>query len=436
MFSLYNIGDSLWIWEKGNDFQNIMGTFSGLTAFTGIIASLLFYKLEKIAFVWAISNALIFGVFALSINLTGDFIVNLIIFVPIFIIMMVRQLFGKRITQYRLSWDILMMLIVIFIIAFIALYFLTPTMNQWWAKIINKTSVKYGDNFNYYWISRILDTLINSISIIVLIMMVLGIKYTWYGWIVKNLLCMIFFGGIGVLNISILLMNIFYLIMDVFIIVMSKNMKSTRVAIIGPGAVGKTTVIDNMKKFLVENNIKKFDERRGFITDEFNKYMGDMKNNAFRMQQEFFKKRIQQFRELNGHSAGLMDRHSTDDFIFSRAHILVGNFSEEQTKKWMKLEKKYFRILNRFEKLDILFLLMQSNKVIEDRRKQRSSSEEFRSTETKNTEFFKEVNKMYHDEPSIIYKAFLFSKKQVIIFNENSEKTAKQIEGVINENLG
>lgn len=434
-FSLYNVTDSSWVWQHGGSVQKVLGTLSGLAAFTGIIASLLFYKLEKIAITWAIANALIFGLFALSINLTGDFIVNLFWFVPIFVIMIIRQVKGNGITQYRLSWDISLMLVVVFIVAFISFYFLTPIMNKWWSNVINQTSAEYGVNFNYYWVSRIIDTLVNSISVVVLIMMVLGIKWTWYGWILKNVLAMIFFAGVGMVDVSIIIMNIFFLIMDIFIIVISKNMKTTRVAIIGPGAVGKTTVIRNMEDFLVKNNIKKFDERKGFITDEFDGYMDDMKNNAFRMQQEFFKKRIQQFRELNKHSIGLMDRHSTDDFIFSRVHIQVGNFTGEQAKTWMKLEKKYFRVLNRLEKLDILFLLMQSDKIIESRRTSRSSTEEFRSTETKNTEFFKEVNKMYNDETSIMYKAFKFSKKQVIINNEDSEKTAKKIEVEIYENL-
>lgn len=267
----------------------------------------------------------------------------------------------------------------------------------------------------------------NALTLVGMIMMVKGYKQTWYLWVIKNIVAILFFGGIAVIDVSILIMNISFLILMFFIIHAELKKKTLRVAIIGPGAIGKSTVIKYLKPFLEENNIQLFDEREGIITDQFSDYMNNMKKYAYEMQVGFFDKRISQLKKLCALDKGLMDRHSTDDFIFSRLHIEQKNFSQEQIKKWNKKEKRYWRTLQSLPKLDLLFILMGSDEVIESRRDNRSASEEFRETELKNKEFFKKANAMYHDPESIMYKAFEFSKEQIFIENIDSKQTSKKI---------
>jgi nicotinamide mononucleotide transporter len=101
-----------------------------------------------------------------------------------------------------------------------------------------------------------------------------------------------------------------------------------KIAIIGPGAVGKTTII----KYL-EEDLKEFEfiyERQDIINENFGRYMEDMHSNAFEMQKNFFAYRKEEIKKLNNLKNGIIDRHLIDDFIFPQVHIEVNNFTEEE----------------------------------------------------------------------------------------------------------
>ncbi|NQZ29262.1 MAG: nicotinamide mononucleotide transporter [Mycoplasmatales bacterium] len=425
VFSLYSVSYNSWIWESGGTWKRVLGTLSGLAAFTGILATFLFWKRNPHS-LFAFINAILFGLFALSVNLTGDFLVNFFWIIPVLIFTNIRSKKSKM-TIYRLTKYSITSLVCIFVIGFVFFIMVNPLMNNLWIKILKINDFTYGTNFKFYWGGRILDSLMNALTLVGMIMMVKGYKQTWYLWVIKNIVAILFFGGIAVIDVSILIMNISFLILMFFIIHAELKKKTLRVAIIGPGAIGKSTVIKYLKPFLEENNIQLFDEREGIITDQFSDYMNNMKKYAYEMQVGFFDKRISQLKKLCALDKGLMDRHSTDDFIFSRLHIEQKNFSQEQIKKWNKKEKRYWRTLQSLPKLDLLFILMGSDEVIESRRDNRSASEEFRETELKNKEFFKKANAMYHDPESIMYKAFEFSKEQIFIENIDSKQTSKKI---------
>ena len=433
LFSLYSVSDNNWIWDNGNDWQKILGTISGLAAFTGIFATILFFQREKKAYYFAISNAVLFGIYALSVNLTGDFIVNLIWYVAVFIYMIIKER-KDQLKNRRITLEMYIFIGATFIVGFLFFWFLTPYINKEWGKLINFNTT-YGSNFNYYWASRVLDTLSNTISIITIIMMIKGYWQTWFFWIAKDVISITLFGGIGFVNISIIIMNIVYLLISIYILYKYFSTKIIRIAFIGPGAVGKSTTINYLSDFFKKYGFILIDERTETDNNNFKKYMSDLKNNAFKAQVNFFEKRIEQSWRLHSVEKGIMDRHSTDDFLFSHLHIKLGNFSENEIFKWKKLEKKYWRELRSMPKLDHLFLLMADNKIIEDRRNERSSLDYFRKEEKTNTDFFRKVNNEYNDPNNIMRKAFIFSKNVHEIVNSDSKKTSKLIRKIIMNNF-
>jgi len=411
------------------EYEVMERTISGLAAFTGIFATILFFERNKKAYYFAISNAILFGVYALSVNLTGDFLVNLFWYSIVFIYMIFKD--RKSIMKNRrISPKAYLLMSLIFILGFLFFWFTTPIINTAWGNIIGQNA-QYGNNFRYYWISRIIDTLSNTISIVTIILMIRGYWQTWIFWIIKDVISIFLFAGIGFINVSIIIMNLIYLLLATYILFKHLSTRTIRVAFIGPGAVGKSTVIKNLSTFFKENSFTMIDERTETDNNNFKKYMSDLKNNAFVAQVGFFEKRIEQAWRLHSIKRGVMDRHSTDDFLFSRLHIKLGNFSKEEISKWNKLEKKYWQELKSMPKIDHLFLLMADNETIEKRRHNRSSSDYFRKEEEKNKDFFRIVNQEYNDPNNIMRKAFIFSKNIHEIVNIDSKNTAKIIKDIL-----
>lgn len=435
LFSLYSVSDAQWIWEKGNTWQKLLGTSSALVTFTGILAIFSFFHRLKKGYFFAILNAFFYGIFALSVNLMGDFIVNILLFCPILFFQGYKDWKNDLLKNRCLNkfWSI--NFIVLFAVLFLFFYFLTPPLNLFWGNIINQNAT-YGANFNFYGSGRILDTIFNCISVVGLLFMIMGYWQTWIIWIIKDIVGILLFSGLAFINISLVIMNVVFLIMSSYILWLSLKQKTLKVAIIGPGAAGKTTIINHLKPFLEKNNFTLIDERNEVKNNQFSKYMDDLKANAYEMQLFFFEQRIKQAWKLHSLSRGLMDRHSIDDWLFSHVHIKEKNFSEPEIKKWFKKEKKYLRILSSMPKLDIVFLIMADNEVIEKRRQKRSQDDKYRETETKNKNFFQVVNAEYNNQDSILYTNLKrFAKKHEIFKNNNSKETAKKIEDILSSKL-
>lgn len=244
-----------------------------------------------------------------------------------------------------------------------------------------------------------------------------------------------FFLGVGIFDISVMLINLIYAIFSIYIRIQITKEKKLQVAIIGPGAAGKTTILDELKEYFKSINMIVFDERK-FLDGKFEEYMKNMKLNAFEMQELFFKERYKQIIQMQFTNFSIIDRHLIDDVIFPQAHIELKNFDDIQKQKWQKIEWKYLRKLESKPKLDVLFVLRVKYEDIQNRRKIRSSQEESRKheIEPENDKFFRLVNKIYYDENSKwISLSKKFAKKVIIFDNEEKEKIKKEIIRVINE---
>lgn len=213
------------------------------------------------------------------------------------------------------------------------------------------------------------------------------------------------------------------------------NEKSFRFALVGPGAVGKSTVISFLNDYLINNGFEKIDERE-YIDLGFGGYMSDMKSHAFNTQVKFFSKRLEQIKRLSSENRALMDRHLIDDFIFPQAHIAVGNFSEAEANEWKNIEKKYWEELSKLPKLDLVIILLAPYETIQKRREERAKIEEFRKEELNNDAFFEKVNRIYYDKESVLYKAAdEFANEKLIIENFNSKETAINIREIIDRKI-
>lgn len=434
-FSVYSISNNELVWESGETYQRVLGSFSGFAAFTGIIATIKFYKREHSSFVYSMINAILFGAFSLSINLTGDFIVNVFWYIPLMLFLFIKIKKGEKTLVYRLTNEKTILLLILFILVFLLFWFLNPLLNNVLSEIVG-TNTDYGSYFKYFYFAKFLDALMNSICIIAVVMMMLGIKETWYIWIPKNIAGIIFFSGVGIVNVSIILMNVIYLLISILIIVKNINRKELKIAIVGPGAVGKTTVIKHCKEFLENNHFKTIQEREVFINDNYDSYMNNMKEEAFKTQKLFFMKRMDQIERMQFEPRALMDRHIIDDFIFPLVHIKIGNFTDEEAIEWKSIQSKYWKKMKNKPKLDILFILLADDSTIETRRSKRSEIDRYRKEETKNTIFFREVNKLYHSNDSILYEAAnKFAKDVVVLKNVDSLNTSKEIISIVNKKL-
>lgn len=389
-FSLYSVSSKSWVWDEQYNIQKIFGVMAGLAAFSGLLAVYLFSKNDKNAYWFAYTNALSFGLFALSINLSGDFLVNIIWYIPLLAYSQIKR-WDSKFWKYEELWYLLLL-----ILTFVIFIVLNPYFNIAISKIVGLSNFGYGSFFQYYWISRVLDSYTLSICVVAMVMMIRNYRFVWYVWCTKNIVSIIIFSGIGILNVSAILMNVFYLALSIFIIIEKTKApkKDIRIAFIGPGAVGKTTTINYLKDFFAKNGIEVVSERPD--DDLFIKYMKDMKKYAFEAQKAFFGYRLEQVRELSQMPRGMMDRHLIDDFIFPHVHIKEGNFNEAQSKEWQKNNLEFQHQLSENKKLDLLFVFTSSNEVIESRRIKRSKSA--RSEEISNEsnkDFFRQVNKEY-----------------------------------------
>ncbi len=432
VFSLYSVNGHNWIWQDLGGIQKIFGILSGTSAFTGIIAVLLFSKKHSHAFLWAYTNAILFGLFALSVNLAGDFIVNIVFYIPAMVIVQFTRRRNKAIT---LNKNCLFTFVITGAILFTIFFFLNPQLNSLVGNIMSFSQFTYGNNFGIYWFARFLDSGVNSISLVAMAMMILGMKQGWYIWVIKNLLSIIFFAGVGALNISALIMNICYLTITIFIIFKKeKKSQSMRIAIIGPGAVGKTTVIKELKLFLEKNNIDIIDERPDNYL--FQEYMKNMRLHAYDAQKRFFKKRFEQIKDLSLKEKGLIDRHMIDDFLFPHVHIKVGNFNKWQTFKWKFIENYYWNKLGNLPKIDLLFLIHLDYSEIKKRRENRAKTERQEELKQGNEKFFEEVNNEYGRYDGILSKAKnYFSHKNITLTNTDSKDTSKKIIEIITKDL-
>ncbi|VEU76757.1 nicotinamide mononucleotide transporter [Mycoplasmopsis columbina] len=407
----------------------------------------MFYKRNSNAFWSGIVHALFFGAYSLSVNLTGDFLVTTLCFIPSFAFMWWAWKFGRNVKTINISLYTFIFFTFLFIGCFIFFWYVTPLINAGWAKIVNSHTAHYGENFKFYWAARILDTYINAISVVSCLMMILGFKQAWISWISKNIAAILLFSGIGFINVSVILINVFYSVISIWIFYKSLKLpKPLRIAFIGPGATGKTTILDLIKAELEKNNIKyKLYDEHSYLNPEleltFNDYMKDMKKNAYHFQKIIFKDRkkaqydaqVLAINELNNDEKIsqliIFDRYTIDDFLYSDLHIKLANFNKWQTFKWKIIKVLTWIRLMGLEKLDYVFIINANYQLIQKFRQKRSEeNESIRSGEVaiENEIFFQEVSKEYAKEQNTYKKALKkFSKNYLEIWNEENKQEQK-----------
>ncbi|MCU9933871.1 hypothetical protein NWE60_01985 [Mycoplasmopsis felis] len=189
--------------------------------------------------------------------------------------------------------------------------------------------------------------------------MTTGFKSSWIIWCFKNIASILFFSGIGFLDITLILINAIYMTFSIYLFWLEKNESQIRFGFIGMGASGKSTIIRELSEFLKTNNIKIIDER---LTDEkvFLKYMTDLKTNGYQTQILFFKDRLKQINEMSDYSYSLIDRHMIDDFLFPDTLIEMKYFNKKQILFWKYLYKPYYKIMLSVQpKVDYTFVVLK-----------------------------------------------------------------------------
>lgn len=208
-----------------------------------------------------------------------------------------------------------------------------------------------------------------------------------------------------------------------------------KIALLGPGGIGKSTIIKYLKDFLEENNYKIFDERPILLKRRYKRYMDDQRASAFKMQKYFFKQRYKTHKKMFNYENSIIDRDILDDFLYPRIHIELNNFSETEKKVWKIIDKKYKDKLENFPKVDLSIVIVNKFDKNYSWILQRSLKDESRKLESKgeNKMFFRIANKSYWNYKKDIPEISRFSKKIMFIVNENSKKTSEKISKIIDE---
>lgn len=133
----------------------------------------------------------------------------------------------KNIPKYIISREILLIIFILGLCVFLVFYFTNPLINKVVKYLIYKDYKEFGYNFNnFIWGSILLSTS-NSVSVIALILMTIGFKSSWIIWCFKNITSILFFSGIGFLDITLILINAIYMTFSIYLFWLEKmNHKS------------------------------------------------------------------------------------------------------------------------------------------------------------------------------------------------------------------
>ncbi|WP_416756527.1 nicotinamide mononucleotide transporter [Mycoplasma aquilae ATCC BAA-1896] len=277
-----------------------------VSGLSGIFATYLFYRRIIYAYPIAILNAIAYGIFAWSLDLFIDVIIYTIILPAIFIYFWIVTSFKFKIRSYKLELRWILILVIVFIIMFIIFYFSIKEITKFLQTSFKKEIIEFGSNFKYKNEDYVLVTLTNMILIIAVVMMLRGFSEVWLVWQIKNILSIVFYSGIALVNWSVVIINICYMCLSIYIFIRSYRVEKVYIAITGPGCVGKSTVLNSKEfsKLIEENKFYMFQERDYKNND--NDYILALKGKkSFWESQKFFFKTQQDDIER----AALIDRN-------------------------------------------------------------------------------------------------------------------------------
>ncbi|QKT05578.1 nicotinamide mononucleotide transporter family protein [Mycoplasma sp. OR1901] len=450
--TLYSFDYKSWIWEFGSVWQKVIGVSVSLSALLGVLSVIAFSNHKKIGYPLGIVNALLFSLFAFSFKIPLDAFINLFIYIPILIFTYFKTTRiiknNKNFEFFRSNIYSTSFFVFLTILMTVLFYYVTPLLHEKILILLNqfdKTQI-YGSNFNYYQAAIILNSLINALSIIALSMMLLGFRDSWPVWIFKNILSFIFFGGVGFLNWTTMIINIIYMLFSIYFYLVTTNKQNVKIAFISTSASGKEVLIDKLNPYFNYNKFTKFEDFNA-NSEEYVDYINDLKTNGYKFQRGIFKRRLKQIKKMQFNAINVMDGHMIEDFIYPEVNIKLNNFSNKEKWYWKFWKMKYIISLALQEKLDYVFVITKDFKTTNVNRlygveNASSKLEKNRwSAEINNTHFFKEVDSLYLKDnnlsPYLSHLVKKYSKNVVHIHNTNADVASgiviNKIDALINK---
>ncbi|MFV8468615.1 nicotinamide mononucleotide transporter [Mycoplasma sp. VS292A] len=410
-----------------------------VSGLSGILATYLFYRRIIYAYPIAILNAIAYGIFAWSLDLFIDVIIYSLILPAIFIYFWIVTSFKFKIRSYKLELRWILILALVFIIMFIVFYFSTKGITKFLQVSFKKEIIEFGSNFKYKNEGYVLVTLTNTILIIAVVMMLRGFSEVWLIWQIKNILSIVFYSGIALTNLSVVIINICYMCLSIYIFIRSSQMKKVYIAITGPGCVGKSTALNSeqFSKLIEDNKFYMFQERDYKSND--NDYILALKGKkSFWQSQKFFFKTQQDDIEkgMLMDQNIIFDRHMLDSFIYPEVQIKNALYTEKEIKQWRSLKRKMLNFLKQKPKLDLLIIVTSSSfDKIEQYRYEAAKADNRRALENALMPLYRQYWEYYN---TASFKEFLngFCKNLIYIYNDGTkEELSYKIIKTINDYL-
>nr|WP_322958908.1 nicotinamide riboside transporter PnuC [Mycoplasmopsis canis]WQQ12320.1 nicotinamide riboside transporter PnuC [Mycoplasmopsis canis] len=345
--TLYSFDYKTWIWDNDiTSWQKIIGISVSLSSILGVLSVVFFAMHKNIAYVLGIINAVLFAIFAFSFGLSIEGFINLFIYIPIMIMMWYKTTRIKndkgKFESFRSSIYSSIFFVVLTIILTIIFYFTNPLLNKITVSVLGQDKVyEYGSNFRSYVVGSILNSLINALSIIALTMMVLGFRDSWIVWIIKNIFSFIFFGGVGFLNITTLLINVIYMIISLYLFMVTSNKNTIKIAFsnsINFAEINEILKESRMEYFELELS-KQIERNYGSIKQKLKESLKIVKKSQF--------------------EDNVVLINYLLDQIFHLSKLKPKNFLEKI--KILFLKFKYIISLSLQNKLDIIFVFHNSD---------------------------------------------------------------------------
>ncbi|GAA5414452.1 nicotinamide mononucleotide transporter family protein [Ureaplasma ceti] len=451
ILSLFSINQGRFIWEENvNTVQKVLGIAVAVSAITGFLGTYLFFRRNQWAFLFAIFNAVLYGAYCYSLNLFAEFLIYVIIYTPTYIVSWWKLKVGKKIKTYRLNWKISLIFLTLFIVLTIVFYFSFPLMTYRWNLAVHNPHPQFDYFFKDKLAGTILAMIIDATLIVAFLMMILGFKETWIVWQVKNVLSIILFAGVGMLNYSVIGINICYLVIATYICIKEYKMKGIRIGFTGVGSSGKSYMINDLRSWFEEQDFLIKDEREYGLDQDSqsqtndNKYMNYLKGDAtaFESQEQFFIGQMAVAEAAEQHLGNvLFNRTLHDSFLYSEVHVRNGNFSPAEILKWQKLKQQAKRFLATKTKLDILFVFLpKSWDVVQQFREEglKNTSvvdHERRKLEFKKLSEYQEFFKAYFDDSYNEWLEIARSSCKEIIFIDSSKENYTMNKKIIQEKI-
>ncbi|TQC54845.1 nicotinamide riboside transporter PnuC [Mycoplasmopsis cynos] len=345
--TLYSFDYGSWIWDGDlSPWQKTIGICVSLSAILGVLSVVLFAVHKNLAYVLGIVNAILFSLFAFSFGLAIEGFTNFFIYIPIMILMWYKTTRiknnKKQFESFRSNTYSTIFFIFLTFILTIAFYYINPNLNKVAIQIFGKDKVyEYGSNFKYFEIASIINSLITALSIVALTMMVLGFRESWTIWIIKNVFSFIFFGGIGFLNITTLLINVTYMCISIYLYLVTTNKQKLRIAF--------------SNKINFENTLKFLKAKEFYLSLS---QQSALNNFDFKTENKILKSLLKEIKKSQFEDNVIFDNYLLDHILALKKYQL-SSFIKKIKRDYLVFKYKISLALQ--NKLNYIFIYTESN---------------------------------------------------------------------------